>query len=142
RPFKPGVGLRSQKVRVDLRNLLLLLLCTALSAVALEGALRVLWPAPTVYRALWPGLHVILHPQHSPGVAGPSVYQVNSMGVRGREFGPVRSKEYRILCIGGSTTEGPVNDQSRTWTSLLERHLDRWADGRRVWVGNAGRSGL
>ena len=123
-------------------NLSLLVATIALFLAVAEIVLRMAWPTPKVYRALKPGLQAAFNPRHSPGVKGPSAFLVNSMGVRAREFGPARAGEYRILCIGGSTTESLVNDQSRIWTTLLERALDPWPDGRRVWVGNVGRAGL
>jgi lysophospholipase L1-like esterase len=140
------VSAASDGARRRSRALLLNLSLAAASIVVclplLEIALRAAWPAPKVYRALNPGLRTVFTSKHSPGVQGPAAFVVNSMGVRAREFGPARAEEYRILCIGGSTTESLVNDQSRIWTTLLERRLDPWPDGRRVWVGNVGRSGL
>lgn len=133
-------GLR--RAHALLGNLTLLGVSLAVCLSVAELALRVASPAPTVYRVLSPGLEAVIHPNHSPGVQGPSQYRVNSMGARSRELSPVRASEYRILCIGGSTTEGLETDQSRIWTTLLERKLDPLPDGRRVWVGNVGRRGV
>jgi lysophospholipase L1-like esterase len=66
---------------------------------------------------------------------------VNRFGVRGRTFGGDRA-EYRVLAIGGSTTECASLDDSLAWTHLVETGLDTTADGRRVWVGNVGRGGM
>jgi hypothetical protein len=107
----------------------------------LELGLRWLYPSPTVYRPLTPGLSATFHLQNAHGVKGPSLYQINSMGARAREWGRDRRAEYRVLCMGGSATESLANDQSRTWTSLLEQALGNWPDGRRTWVGNIGGSG-
>jgi hypothetical protein len=65
---------------------------------------------------------------------------VNQFGIRGRTFGDDRT-EYRILAVGGSTTECPGQDDSTVWTHLVEVGLDMTTDGRRVWVGNVGRNG-
>jgi hypothetical protein len=73
------------------------------------------------------------------GIEGVSHYRVNSSGIRGHPFGPDRS-EYGILAVGASTTECAQLDDTEVWTSLLERALDPMPDGRRVWVGNVGRS--
>lgn len=107
-----------------------------------EAILRIVWPSASVFRALPPGLRVRFHAPHIHGVQTPSVYQVNSMGVRGREWSERRESEYRILCLGGSTTQSLVTDDSRVWTTLLETRLGRLPDGRRTWVGNIGRAGL
>lgn len=106
----------------------------------LELGLRVVLPPPTGYRALPPNLTATFRMRDARGVEGPSVYRVNSMGARSREWAAERGTEYRVLCLGGSTTESLANDQSRTWTTLLERGLGT-LDGRRVWVGNVGKSG-
>jgi hypothetical protein len=68
-------------------------------------------------------------------------FQVNLFGVRGRTFGDDRT-EYRVLAIGGSTTECASLDDAMAWTYLLETGLDTTADGRRVWVGNVGHGGM
>jgi len=108
-----------------------------------EIALRIVLPGASVYRALPPNLEVTFNAQHhAVGVKSPALFKVNSMGVRGREWSADRSTEYRILCIGGSTTESVLNDQSRIWTTLLEEKLGTLPDGRRVWVGNIGKAGL
>lgn len=74
------------------------------------------------------------------GVAGVSHFRINSFGIRGRLFGDDRT-EYRILAVGGSTTQCGVLDDTKAWTHLLEADLGRTADGRAVWVGNVGRDG-
>lgn len=129
-------------VRRAAPNVLVLAVSVALSLVAAELLLRVLLPAPTEYRALVPGLEATFETGYVTGVQGPSLYNVNSMGVRGREWGPDRGSEYRVLCLGGSATECLITDQRRVWTSLLEQRLGRRPDGGQSWVGNIGRSGL
>jgi lysophospholipase L1-like esterase len=112
-----------------------------LAVLTAELSMRLLWRGSPTYRALPAGQEVTFNPKHQPGVVGPSVYKVNSFGVRGREWGD-RATEFRVLCIGGSTTECLVTDQSRIWTTLLEKELGVLPDGRRAWVGNIGKSGL
>ena len=114
----------------------------SLGFAAGEVILRLLVPTPTHYRARHPGLRVTFLTHHLAGVQGPVLFEINSMGVRGREWSPDRSSEYRILCVGGSTTESPYTDNTRVWPHLLEERLGSLPDGRRVWVGNIGRSGL
>lgn len=121
----------------------------ALTAVALvfslglaEVALRLLLPAPTTYRMLLPGTR-IFEPdrRYVHGIEGPGRYSVNSQGIRGRDFGR-DGTEYRILQVGGSTAECTMLDDDENWGSIAERGLARTSDGRQVWVGNVGRSGL
>ena len=44
------------------------------------------------------------NPKATPGIFGQSHYTINSLGIRGPEL-PADRSVYRILCIGGSTTE-------------------------------------
>jgi lysophospholipase L1-like esterase len=75
------------------------------------------------------------------GVDSPSRFETNALGIRGPDFAPSRRKEYRILFIGGSSTECFYLDQDATWPALVGERLGRTSDGRKVWAGNAGRSG-
>ncbi|MCI0560149.1 MAG: SGNH/GDSL hydrolase family protein [Nitrososphaera sp.] len=114
-----------------------------LTLVLAEFGLRVLLPAPSVYRVMPPNLEMTFNAErYAKGVRGPALFKVNSMGVRGREWSTDRASEYRILALGGSTTESLLNDQSRIWTALLEQKLGQLADGRHTWVGNMGKAGL
>lgn len=76
-----------------------------------------------------------------PGVTGPSQFKINSQGIRGPEMPRDREAAYRVLAIGGSTTECLYLDQSKAWPHLLGVRLGSTADGRKVWVGNIGKSG-
>lgn len=79
-------------------------------------------------------------PRIMPGVSGTAIYQTNSHGVRGPEF-PARRDAYRILCLGGSTTECVYLDQDESWPALIRHGLDQQPDRKPVWVGSAGISG-
>src|SRR5688500_8677044 len=70
-----------------------------------ELALRFLVKPPDTYSMLTPGIRVFdPDPRYISGVAGPAHYEVNAAGYRGAPFGTDAS-EYRILLVGGSTTE-------------------------------------
>ena len=74
-----------------------------------------------------------------PGIFGVSHFTINSAGIRGDEF--ATGQDYRILALGGSTTECLYLDDTETWPMLLQTELrDRW-NGAAVWVGNVGKSG-
>jgi lysophospholipase L1-like esterase len=75
-----------------------------------------------------------------PGISRASYYRTNSLGLRGPEF-PPRNTSYRILTVGGSTTECTRLDDSETWQHLLMQRLARKNGRRNVWVGSAGISG-
>ncbi len=77
-------------------------------------------------------------PHELPGIDRPGIFSTNSLGLRGPELSA--DDEYRILCVGGSTTECFYQDDHHTWPHHLSEHLN--TGDRHVWVGNAGRSGL
>lgn len=89
------------------------------------------WP-PNFKATLYP------NPEYLPGVSGASHFNTNSFGIRGKEF--AEGQSYRILAVGGSTTECLYLDENEVWTNLLERQLTE-AKGKPIWVGNVGRSG-
>jgi lysophospholipase L1-like esterase len=107
-----------------------------------EAALRLLVPVPSEYHVLLPGTRVFEpDARFVHGIQGAATYAVNRHGIRGREFGPDGS-QYRMLLVGGSTTECGMLDDSENWGAVAERELQTTRDGRNVWVGNVGRSGL
>lgn len=116
---------------------------SALAAVGLaEAALRLLAPLPKEYRVLLPGSRVFEPDgRYVHGIHGPARYIVNRHGIRGPDFGP-DSEEYRVLLVGGSTTECGMLDEDENWGSIAARQVRRAVDGRSVWFGNVGRSGL
>jgi lysophospholipase L1-like esterase len=105
-----------------------------------EWALSFVFPRPEQFYVRRPNLHAIFLPREDimPGVTGPSEFITNSLGVRGDEFSA--NQPYRILAIGGSTTECLYLDQHKAWPYLIERRL-RGSTGLNVWVGNVGVSG-
>ena len=89
-----------------------------------------------------PGTNLIFRPDSSffPGIEGISHYTTNSQGIRGPEF-PRRDSAYRILAIGGSTTECSFLDDTETWPHLVMERLNQEEERRVVWVGSVGISG-
>jgi hypothetical protein len=90
------------------------------------------WP-PNMQQSLSP------LPGIMPGIDGTSRFTTNNRGIRGRNIS--RSDDYRVLTIGGSTTECIFLDDTESWPRVLERELNERIPGRHVWVGNIGRSG-
>ena len=98
-----------------------------------EGLLMVIHPQPPFHlRAA--GTKYILQPDPftMTNVSGEAVTTINSLGLRGSEP-PPRNDAFRILCVGGSTTECYYLDDTETWTTLLAGRLgedatvDVWA---------------
>lgn len=89
---------------------------------------------------VWPpGLRQVFNPSPAvmPGITGPSRFVINRDGLRGDPL--PHDEAYKILAIGGSTTECLYLDETEAWPYLLQRTLGAT---RKVWIGNAGRSGL
>lgn len=109
-----------------------------------EIILCVVYPPSSHYYAWQPNLNKTFNPLPGamPGIEGESIFIINSVGIRGEEFYLTSNQEYRILTIGGSTTECIYLDQTEAWPYLLEEYLNKTADGRDVWVGNVGKSGM
>ncbi len=76
-----------------------------------------------------------------PGIEGSTRFSTNSLGIRGDEISD--TDHYRILCIGGSTTECIYLDDDTAWPALLDKYLNRTCGSHgKIWVGNTGRSAL
>jgi len=116
-----------------------LALGSLLALVCAELGLRALEPRPPRHLP-WPArLELVFEPRADimPGIAGPSRFATNALGLRGDELPNEPSQ--RILALGGSTTECLYLDQEESWPQRLGRELA--ALGPPTWVGNAGRSG-
>lgn len=99
---------------------------------ATEGSKYYVWP-PNMLKVFKPAPGIL------PGMTEVATFRTNADGLRGDEMpsGP----QYRILAIGGSTTECLLIDQGKAWPLALQGRLN--AFGRRqAWVGSAGKAGL
>lgn len=74
-------------------------------------------------------------PEAMPGINDTSIFTISSIGFRAREYSD-RDK-YKILALGGSTTECLYLDDSETWPTQLQKLLLPES----CWVGNGGRAG-
>ena len=117
----------------------LVLTSMSLAAIAVEVCLRIALPVgyfiwkPHLNRTFYPVPGVM------PGVSGESRFQTNALGLRADEI--TESNVYRILTLGGSTTECLYLDQAEAWPQLVQETLNGVAKAPQTWVGNAGMSG-
>ncbi len=108
-----------------------------------ELLLRLVLPvAPDKYYPWPPHLSHAFRPNPGvlPGISGVSHFSMNKWGIRAEEFSD--DQDYRILAVGGSTTECLYLDDAEAWPRRLQDGLNASGKLGRVWVGNAGRSGL
>ena len=136
-----GVGEPSSQPRArGLREAALAIATLALCVGAAEATLRSLSRGSDF--AVWqPGLAFTFHPDSAlmPGIEGASRFSINASGIRGDAFS--ESQSYRILALGGSTTEGLYLDDNETWAYGLQQRLNEGRQTPDVWVGNVGKSG-
>lgn len=131
-------------VKVLPRNSLVnanVIMVSLLAAIVLgEVALRFYLPLNKYY-VQSPNMQVTFRPAPGalPGIEGESHFITNSEGIRGDEFSA--DDDYRILAIGGSTTENLYLDQTESWSQVLQDNLNKNERNMKVWVGNVGRSG-
>ena len=100
-------------------------------------------PGSTAQPALWPeGRDAILAPEPDllPGVEGNINFTGNDVGLRGPPF-PDDTSVFRIVTIGGSTTENLYLDDLEEWPHLIMERLNQSQQEIEVWVGNGGQSG-
>jgi lysophospholipase L1-like esterase len=141
-PSVSGSLTRRLRVRSLLPRLIALMVGTGCALVFAEVALRLLYPPYTHFYVWPPGTAMVFRPLRSvlPDASGPSHFTINSQGVRGREL--PAGDAYRILAVGGSSTECLYLDDTKAWPALLEKLLQRSIAPREVWVGNVGKSGM
>ena len=116
-------------------------LSALLALAAAEAVLRARAPRRDGYWIFPPGLRATVRTNAAtqPGIEGEARFHVNSRGLRGDE--PRAGAAYRILVLGGSATECLFLDQTEAWPQRVQERLAK-REGPRVWVGNAGRSGM
>lgn len=94
--------------------------------------------------ALWPpGQEALLKPdpKQMPGVQGAAKFTGNDVGLRGPNFPTDSESAYKIVTIGGSTTESLYLDDSEEWPHLLMERLNARRPGITTWAANGGQSG-
>ncbi|MBX2817437.1 MAG: SGNH/GDSL hydrolase family protein [Saprospiraceae bacterium] len=111
------------------------------SLLLLEVALRLVFPSES-YRVHYPNQRkeIQVNTEHLPGLDSLIFFSTNNVGLRGSNLqdGDV----YRILALGGSTTECGALDDDQAWPQLLQKRLNDSLSEGAAWIGNAGVSGL
>ena len=93
--------------------------------------------------ALWrPGQEATLQadPDLMPGISGQAIFTGNDVGLRGPAF-PTTGEVFKVITVGGSTTESLFLDDSEEWPHLIIENINAKTQDIPVWVGNGGQSG-
>jgi len=100
------------------------------------GTNIVIFIRPSIYEVLWQKFRKHVYRDEE------KIFWANNYGFRGNDIAvPKPPGVYRVLCIGGSTTEeGPRNDL--TYPGMLERRLREYFGTEQIEVVNAGVSAL
>jgi lysophospholipase L1-like esterase len=116
----------------------LLFYSTIIAIAAVELGLR-LQPARELPLLRTPGeayrLAVDLHV--FPGASPIARFTVNEVGLRGPAW-PQDPQTYKIVTVGGSTTENAYLDDQADWSHLI---MEQMPGKRPVWISNAGVAG-
>lgn len=121
----------------------MLLVSLSLGLILVEVVLRVVVPPRTTHCVWPPNMSRVFKPRAElyPDLLRETRFTINSRGLRGPELGRDED-ELRVLAIGGSTTEGLYHDDAGVWPARVGALLQEAPGSKRVWVGNAGRSGM
>lgn len=95
------------------------------------------------YSYVWPpNFGYVFNPDPNifSGISGESHFTINRFGYRGEKINN-HDEEYRILIIGGSTSECLYLDNKETWPYLLMQELGETVNNKKVITMNIGKSG-
>jgi hypothetical protein len=86
-----------------------------------------------------PGSRIVVHygGNRRPGVPMTATVSVNEFGLRGPSLSH-DGRVYKIITVGGSTTECSALDDSQEWPHLLMQMMNDVQKEHSVWVANAG----
>ena len=92
---------------------------------------------------LKPGSKMVvdLTPWPRIGLSSQVTFSVNALGMRG-PLPPTGGRVYKIIAVGGSTTECGALDDTEEWPHLLMQLMNSRQTKYFTWVNNAGVSGL
>ena len=111
--------------------------------VSLVELILVIAPSVDPAPALWPpGLEVQLATDSDslPGIRAGHSFSGNNVGLRGPDLEDGGNK-FKIVAIGGSTTQNLVLEDTKAWTFLTAQALNQGQSREVVWIGNGGQSG-
>lgn len=66
-------------------------------------------------------------------------YTTNNIGFRGNNFTDSTDSKFKIITVGGSTTECSLLNNTKTWSFLLNKHINE--NNNKYWLNNGGMDG-
>ena len=102
----------------------------------------ILYKFDTIKYYVWePNMNEVHQPAPGlmPGIYGLKRFTTDNNGIR--SISRYSKSDYKILTIGGSTTECLYLDDHETWAAVLENNLNQ-GSSHKYWVGNVGQSGM
>lgn len=125
-----------------LKNIILIVSSIVIILILAESANYYIVKSNDNYYVWPPNLKEIFMPNSTifHGIEGESHFTINKLGYRGPLI-KEKDEEYRILVVGGSTTECLYLDDTEAWPYLIMNNLSTTDDGREIIVMNIGKSG-
>jgi len=137
---------RKQSVPSMLVSVLLVFCSGVLTIGVMEGVLEVLSALKATRSFYVPNSKFVFDPdpRYVPGVSGLSHFTINEAGLRAQSerVAAAHTNTYRMVAIGGSTTECLFLDDEEQWPALLMSGLNQRQSNVFAFVGNMGSSGL
>lgn len=133
-----------QSFKMVWKNILALMIGILISLILAELVLNIYNPYPSRFRGDKIQLktnfqrEVVLQTK-IPGLDSIIHYSVNGLGFRGEEFPDSPDDYYKIITVGGSTTENSMQDDKKTWPELLGNKLKE--SNEKIWINNGGIAG-
>lgn len=132
-----------ERVIAKSRNWIVFIYATMLALALAESIARIVTYDPFPVGVLYPPntqMTMDTDRMGFPGMHGIAHYSINELGLRGPSLRLARDA-YRIITVGGSTTEAGDVDDPQAWPQKLMDELNRAQKRVPVWVSNAGMSG-
>ncbi len=132
----------NNKLKSVLTYFFIIFITIILSLVLLELFNYLKTSKITSYYVWPPNLGYVFFPNSSifHGISGESHFTINNLGYRGVEFNN-HENEYRILIVGGSTSECLYLDDKEAWPYVLMDLLKKTKDNKKIITMNIGKSG-
>ncbi len=134
-----GIFILVVRSKKHVPQLVLITYATLVPLVAVGWVFEIMAPRAMENIPWQPRSHTSLAAGTMPGITGAIQFTANTYGVRGPEI-CFEDMDFRVLCVGGSTTECLYVTDKLSWPWRLQ---DKLASRLRknVFVGNAGKSG-